>query len=76
MSPRTSALYQGLGGSSAYDAMGNIVFYRYRVNSQRLDQYTVIYLKKEGYLESATSGVNVTNLPDVRPDAGDDVQAV
>lgn len=68
MTLQTSVLYQGPGGSSAYDAMGNIVFYQYRVNSQRLDQYTVTYLKKEGYLESATSGVNVTNLPDVRPD--------
>jgi nucleoid-associated protein YgaU len=67
MTLQTSVLYQGPGGSSAYDAMGNIVFYQYRVNSQRLDQYTVTYLKKEGYLESATSGINVSNLPDVRP---------
>jgi hypothetical protein len=40
---------------------------QYRENSARLDQYTVTHLKKEGYLESATSGVNVSNLPDVRP---------
>jgi hypothetical protein len=67
MTLQTSVLYQGPGGSSAYDAMGNVVFYQYRENSARLDQYTVTYLKKEGYLESATSGVNVSNLPDVRP---------
>jgi len=67
MTLQTSVLYQGPGGSSAYDAMGNVVFYQYRENSTRLDQYTVTYLKKEGYLEAATSGVNVSNLANVRP---------
>jgi len=67
MTLQSSVLYQGPGGSSAYDAMGNVVFYQYRENSTRLDQYTVTYLKKEGYLEAATSGVNVSNLANVRP---------
>lgn len=66
MSLQSAVLYHGPGGSSAYDAMGNVVFYQYRVNSTRLDQYTVTYLKKEGYLESATSGQNITNLANVR----------
>ncbi|WP_448102750.1 RES domain-containing protein [Luteibacter jiangsuensis] len=67
MALQSAVLYQGPGGSSAYDAMGNVVFYQYRVNSTRLDQYTVTYLKKEGYLESSTSGQNITNLVNVRP---------
>ena len=66
MGLQNSVLYQGADGSSAYDAMGNVMFYQYRSGS-RVDQYTVTYLKKDSYLESATSGQNVSNTPDVRP---------
>ena len=67
MTLQSAVLYQGPGGSSAYDAMGNVVFYQYRTNGSRLDQYTVTYLKKDGYLQAQTSGQNVSQLENVRP---------
>ncbi|MET4674949.1 MULTISPECIES: hypothetical protein [unclassified Luteibacter] len=67
MTLQNAVLYQGTGGSAAYDAMGNVVFYRYQNSANRIDQYTVTYLKKDDYLESATSGQNISNTPNVRP---------
>ncbi|MDW2981789.1 putative Ig domain-containing protein [Rhodanobacter sp. KK11] len=42
---------------TGYDAVGNVVGYQYYdLAAARTDTYTVNYLKKDGYLERATSG--------------------
>jgi YD repeat-containing protein len=66
MTLKSSVLYQGPGGVSGYDAMGNAVFYQYETGTTRTDQYTVSYLKKDTYLEAATVGQNSSSNSDVR----------
>jgi LysM repeat protein len=47
--------------------VGNIVYYQMRTGNTRTDQYTVTYLRKEGYLEAATSGQNISGTTNVVP---------
>lgn len=64
---QNAVVYQGPNGSGGYDAMGHVVSYQYRDASGRVDQYAVTYLRKDDYLESTTSGQNISNTPNVRP---------
>src|SRR6185312_8688976 len=64
---QNEVVYQGPGGSAGYDADGNVVSYQYRDASGRIDQYAVTYLRKDNYLQSTTSGQNISNTPNVRP---------
>jgi LysM repeat protein len=64
---QSEVVYQGPGGSAGYDADGDVVAYQYRDANGRVDQYAVTYLRKDGYLQSTTSGQNISNTPNVRP---------
>ena len=65
--------YQGPNGSSGYDADGDVVAYQYRDNTGRVDQYQVTYLKKDGYLQATTGGVNISDTPNVQPSTSQSV---
>ncbi|WP_343821154.1 LysM peptidoglycan-binding domain-containing protein [Dyella marensis] len=62
-----AVVYAGANASAGYDAMGNVVSYQYRDAGGRVDQYTITYLRKDSYLEAATTGQNISNTPNVRP---------
>ncbi|MGC1549571.1 MAG: C2 family cysteine protease, partial [Rhodanobacter sp.] len=64
---QSEVVYQGPNGTSGYDADGDVVAYQYRDNTGRIDQYTVTYLRKDTYLQSVTSGINVSDTPNVQP---------
>jgi YD repeat-containing protein len=64
---QSEVVYQGSNGSAGYDADGDVVAYQYRDASGRVDQYQVSYLRKDGYLQSATTGVNISGTPNVQP---------
>jgi hypothetical protein len=64
---QNEVMYQGPNGSAGYDADGNVVSYQYRDAGGRVDQYAVTYLRKDSYLQSTTSGQNISNTPNVRP---------
>jgi hypothetical protein len=44
-----------------------VVAYQYRDANGRVDQCAVTYLRKDSYLQSTTSGQNISNTPNVRP---------
>jgi len=67
LSLQSEVLYQGPHGAPGYDATGNIVFYQMIKATGQTDQYTVTYLKKDAYLEAATSGQNVSGTTNVIP---------
>ncbi|WP_266157646.1 LysM peptidoglycan-binding domain-containing protein [Dyella silvatica] len=67
LSLQNAVVYQGPNGSAGYDAMGHVASYQYRDASGRVDQYAVTYLRKDDYLEAATSGQNVSGTANVRP---------
>ncbi len=50
-----------------------MVAYQYRDGNGRIDQYAVTYLRKDGYLQSTTSGENVSNTLNVRPSSDESV---
>ena len=64
---QSEVVYQGPNGSAGYDADGDVVAYQYRDNTGRVDQYQVSYLRKDGYLQSETTGVNISDTPNVQP---------
>jgi YD repeat-containing protein len=64
---QTAVVYQGPNGSAGYDAIGDVVSYQYRDGTGRVDQYAVTYIRKDGYLQSTTSGQNISGTPNVRP---------
>jgi len=64
---QSEVVYQGPNGSAGYDADGDVVAYQYRDASGRIDQYQVSYLRKDSYLQSETTGVNVSDTPNVQP---------
>jgi len=67
-------VYQGADGSAGYDADGDVVAYQYRnAVTGEVDQYAVTYLRKDGYLQSTTSGENVSDTPNVRPSTDESV---
>jgi YD repeat-containing protein len=70
---QNEVVYQGPGGSAGYDADGNVVAYQYRDAGGRVDQYAVTYLRKDSYLQSTTSGQNVSNTPNVQPSTDESV---
>jgi YD repeat-containing protein len=70
---QNEVVYQGPGGSAGYDADGNVVSYQYRDAGGRVDQYAVTYLRKDSYLQSTTSGQNVSNTPNVQPSTDESV---
>ena len=67
LSLQNKVTYQGVNGTGGYDAVGNVVAYQYEDSTGRIDQYNVTYYLKDSYLEAGTSGLNVTNTPNVRP---------
>ena len=67
LSLQNKVTYQGVDGTGGYDAVGNAIAYQYEDSTGRIDQYNVAYYLKDGYLEAATSGLNITNTPNVRP---------
>jgi len=67
LSLQNKVTYQGVDASGGYDAVGNAIAYQYEDSTGRIDQYNVAYYLKDGYLEAATSGLNITNTPNVRP---------
>jgi LysM repeat protein len=70
---QSAVVYQGVNGSAGYDADGDVVAYQYRDASGRVDQYAVTYLRKDSYLQSTTSGLNISNTPNVRPTTDESV---
>jgi len=63
---QTEVTYEDANGNLGYDAAGNVTAYQYEdASSGRIDQYTVSYLKKDGYLEAATAGTS--NTQNVHP---------
>jgi len=65
---QTSVVYQGVNGSAGYDADGDVVSYQYRnATTGEVDQYAVTYLRKDTYLQSTTSGQNISDTPNVQP---------
>jgi YD repeat-containing protein len=70
---QNEVVYQGPNGTAGYDADGDVVAYQYRDASGRVDQYAITYLRKDGYLQSTTSGVNISDTPNVRPTTDESV---
>src|SRR6185437_8351989 len=70
---QNEVVYQGPNGTVGYDADGDVVAYQYRDASGRVDQYQETYLRKDGYLQSTTSGQNISNTPNVRPSTDESV---
>ncbi|RDI99307.1 hypothetical protein DVT68_00110 [Dyella solisilvae] len=73
LSLQNEVVYQGANGSAGYDADGDVVAYQYRDASGRIDQYAVTYLRKDDYLQSTTSGINISGTANVRPSTDESV---
>lgn len=73
LSLQNEVVYQGPNGSAGYDADGDVVAYQYRDASGRVDQYAVTYLRKDDYLQSTTSGINISGTANVRPSTDESV---
>ncbi|GAB2786016.1 LysM peptidoglycan-binding domain-containing protein [Dyella kyungheensis] len=70
---QNEVVYQGPNGTAGYDADGDVIAYQYRDASGRVDQYAITYLRRDGYLQSTTSGVNISDTPNVRPTTDESV---